>query len=101
MQIDDASGEIEDELITSTITTNLIGPIRLTSALIEHLKRQETAYVLLVSPVLGFTPMAMTSVYLYKGRALSFYAMSLRFSLRHTSVRVLEDSAVGENRIAE
>jgi uncharacterized oxidoreductase len=90
MQIDDASGEIEDGLITSTITTNLIGPIRLTSALIEHLKRQESAYVLLVSSVLGFTPMAMTSVYSSTKAALHSYATSLRFKLRHTSVRVLE-----------
>jgi uncharacterized oxidoreductase len=90
MQIDDASGEIEDGLITSTITTNLIGPIRLTSALIEHLKRQDSAYVLLVSSVLGFTPMAMTSVYSSTKAALHSYAMSLRFKLRHTSVRVLE-----------
>ena len=52
MQIDDASAEIDDELITSTITTNLVGPIRLTGALIEHLKRQESATVLLVSSVL-------------------------------------------------
>src|SRR5664279_3216038 len=29
MQIDDASTSIDDELISSTITTNLMGPIRL------------------------------------------------------------------------
>jgi uncharacterized oxidoreductase len=90
MQIDDVASEIEDELVTSTITTNLIGPIRLTSALIEHLKKQESAYVLLVSSVLGFTPMAMTGVYSATKAALHSYSMSLRFKLRHTSVRVLE-----------
>ncbi len=90
MQIDDASGRIEDELITSTITTNLIGPIRLTSALIEHLRKQESAYILLVSSVLGFTPMAMTAVYSATKAALHSYAMSLRFKLRNSSVRVVE-----------
>jgi uncharacterized oxidoreductase len=90
MQIDNAASEISDELITSTITTNLVGPIRLTSALIEHLKKQESAYVLLVSSVLGFTPMAMTAVYSSTKAALHSYAMSLRFKLRHTPVRVLE-----------
>lgn len=90
MQIDDAAGKIEDELITSTITTNLVGPIRLTAALIDHLKKRESAYVLLVSSVLGFTPMAMTAVYSATKAAIHSYAMSLRFKLRHTPVRVLE-----------
>lgn len=90
MQIDDVATEIADELVTSTITTNLVGPIRLTSALIEHLRKQETAYVLIVSSVLGFTPMAMTGVYSATKAALHSYAMSLRFKLRHSSVRVLE-----------
>src|SRR5436190_20633675 len=34
MQIDDAAGKIDDQLLTSTVTTNLLGSIRLTSALI-------------------------------------------------------------------
>ena len=90
MKIDDAAGDIDDELITSTITTNLMGPIRLTGALIEHLKRQEYAAVILVSSVLGFTPMAMTAVYSSTKAALHSYAQSLRFKLRHSSVSVLE-----------
>lgn len=90
MQIDDASSGINDDLITSTITTNLIGPIRLTGALIEHLKTQESAAVLLVSSVLGFTPMAMTAVYSSTKAAIHSYAQSLRFKLRHSTVRVLE-----------
>jgi len=90
MQIDNASAEIDDELITSTITTNLIGPVRLTGALIEHLKRQESGTVLFVSSVLGFTPMAMTAVYSSTKAAIHSYAQSLRFKLRHSSVSVLE-----------
>src|SRR5580700_6727272 len=42
MQIDDAAGGIDDGQLVSTVTTNLLGPIRLTSALIDHLKRQES-----------------------------------------------------------
>src|ERR1700733_16182647 len=36
MEIDDASTRIDEDLIARTVTTNLMGPIRLTSALVEH-----------------------------------------------------------------
>jgi uncharacterized oxidoreductase len=55
MQIDDASTNIDNELISSTIATNLIGPIWLTGAVVEHLKRQQSSSILIVSSVLGFT----------------------------------------------
>jgi uncharacterized oxidoreductase len=90
MEIDDASKHIDDDLILRTITTNLMGPIRLSSALVEHMKRQESAAILIVSSVLGFTPMAMTAVYSSTKAALHSYSQSLRFKLRHTPVRVLE-----------
>jgi uncharacterized oxidoreductase len=90
MQFDDASGLIDDEIISSTITTNLMGPIRLTGALVEHLKQQESSTILIVSSVLAFTPMAMTAVYSSTKAALHAYSQSLRFKLRKTSVRVLE-----------
>jgi uncharacterized oxidoreductase len=90
MEIDDASTPIDDDLISRTITTNLMGPIRLTSALVEHMKKQESAAILIVSSVLGFTPMAMTAVYSSTKAALHSYSQSLRFKLRNTPVRVLE-----------
>ena len=62
MQIDDASGVVDEGVLVSTITTNLMGPIRITSALIEHLKKQDAATVINVSSVLGFVPLAMSAV---------------------------------------
>ena len=56
MQVDDVAGDVDDALVASTISTNLLGPIRLTGSLIEHLKKQESATVLNVSSVLGFIP---------------------------------------------
>src|SRR5438874_10536451 len=52
MLIDDAAGKIDEQLLTSTITTNLLGPIRPTSALIEHLKKclDDKGVVEVVSP---------------------------------------------------
>ena len=56
MLIDDAAGKIDDQLLTSTVTTNLLGPIRLTSALIEHLKKQPKATVIYNTSALAFVP---------------------------------------------
>jgi uncharacterized oxidoreductase len=90
MQIDDVSGPLDDKLIVSTITTNLAGPIRLTSALIEHLKNQDHAAVINNSSVLGFVPLAFAAVYSSTKAALHSYTLSLRYKLKGTSVKVIE-----------
>ena len=90
MQVDDAAGLIDETLLTSTIATNLFGPIRLTSALIEHLKKQKEATVLYNTSVLAFTPFALTAVYSSTKAALHSYVLSQRYKLRGTSVRVIE-----------
>src|SRR2546423_1792815 len=92
MLIDDASGKVDDQLLTSTITTNLIGPIRLTSALIEHLKRQPKAAVIYNTSALAFVPLALTAVYSSTKAALHSYVLSQRHKLKATSVSVLEVS---------
>jgi uncharacterized oxidoreductase len=90
MNIDDASSAIDDKLLVSTLTTNLMGPIRMTGALIEHLKRQTEATVMNTTSVLGFVPLAVTAVYSSTKAAMHSYTMSLRYKLKGTPVRVLE-----------
>jgi uncharacterized oxidoreductase len=90
MQIDDAAGKIDDQLLTSTVTTNLLGPIRLTSALIEHLKKQPKAAVIYNTSALAFVPLALTAVYSSTKAALHSYVLSQRYKLKGTSVSVLE-----------
>jgi len=90
MQPDQAAGKVDDALLLATINTNLIGPIRMTSALIEHLKTKDSAVVAYTSSVLGFVPLALTAVYSSTKAALHSYALSQRFMLRDTKVRVLE-----------
>ncbi len=72
------------------ITTNLLGPLRVTSAFIEHLKTQPEATVLYTSSVLAFVPIASNAIYSATKAALHSYALSQRFQLRDTSVRVQE-----------
>jgi len=90
MLIDDASGKIDDQLLTSTITTNLLGPIRLTSALIEHLKKQPKAAIIYNTSALAFVPLALTAVYSATKAALHSYVLSQRYKLKGTSVNILE-----------
>ena len=90
MLIDDAAEKIDDLLLTSTITTNLMGPIRLTSALIEHLKKQVNAAVIYNTSALAFVPLALTGVYSSTKAALHSYVLSQRYRLKGTSVSVLE-----------
>jgi uncharacterized oxidoreductase len=89
MQIDDAAGGIDDGLLVSTVTTNLLGPIRLTSALIDQLKKQESAIIYNTS-VLAYIPLAFAAVYSATKAALHSFALSQRYKLRDTSVSVLE-----------
>lgn len=90
MQPDAAASKIDDALMVATITTNLMGPIRMTSALIDHLKGKSDASVIYTSSVLGFVPLAATAVYSSTKAALHSYILSQRFMLRDTTVRVLE-----------
>ena len=90
MQVDDAAGAVDEDLLVSTVTTNLLGPIRMTAALIEHLKMQEAATVVNVTSVLGFVPLAMAAIYSSTKAAMHSYSLSLRYKLKDTSVKVLE-----------
>ena len=90
MKVDTAATAVDDVLLTSTITTNLLGPIRMTSALIEHLKAQPAATVINVTSGLAFMPLASSSVYCATKAALHSFTMSQRWLLKDTGVRVLE-----------
>jgi uncharacterized oxidoreductase len=72
------------------IVTNLVGPIRLTAALLPLLLRQPRATVISVTSGLAFVPLAMTPTYCATKAALHSYTQSLRHQLRDTSVQVLE-----------
>jgi uncharacterized oxidoreductase len=72
------------------ITTNLLGPMRLTAALLPQLSAQPRATIMTVSSGLAFVPMAMTPTYCATKAAIHSYTQSLRYQLRSTPVQVLE-----------
>jgi uncharacterized oxidoreductase len=90
MPFDDAAGAIDEETMLNSVNTNLLGPIRMTAALIEHLKTQPRAHIVNNSSVLAFVPLATNAVYSALKAGLHSYTLSQRFALRHTSVRVQE-----------
>jgi uncharacterized oxidoreductase len=90
MLFDDASRAVDEAELESQVATNLTGTIRLTSALIEQLKKQAHATIVYNSSTLAFTPLAMFAIYSATKAALHSYAMSQRFMLRATSVAVKE-----------
>ena len=89
-KLDDLSGEVDDELLTSTIETNVYGPVRLTSALLPLIKRQESGAIINVTSGLAFTPLAAMAIYCSTKAALHSLTQSLRFKLKDTKVKVLE-----------
>jgi uncharacterized oxidoreductase len=72
------------------ITTNLLGPIRLTAALLPHLLQQPLAILVTVTSGLAFVPLAFTPTYCATKAALHSYTESLRYQLKDTSIQVLE-----------
>lgn len=72
------------------IATNLLGPIRLTAALIPHFKQQPGATIINVSSGLAFVPLALTPTYCATKAAIHSYSQSLRDQLKATKIEVLE-----------
>ncbi len=73
----------------ATITTNLLGPIRLINALIDHLAAQPNAAIVNVSSGLAFVPLVATPTYNATKAALHSYTVSLRSALEG-KVEVIE-----------
>jgi uncharacterized oxidoreductase len=90
MQTDHVGDVIDDAQVSSIVDINLLGPIRMTSALIEHLKTQPVATVMHVTSGLAFSPLASNATYCATKAALHSFALSQRYLLRDSSVRVLE-----------
>ena len=74
----------------SVITTNVLGPIRLIAAFIEHLQKQPDAAIVTVSSGLAFTPLGATPSYNASKAAIHLLSESIRLQYANTTVQVIE-----------
>ena len=74
----------------STITTNVLGPIRLIGAFIEHLQTRPDATIITVSSGLAFAPLRGTPSYNASKAAIHMLSESIRLQLADTTVKVME-----------
>lgn len=74
----------------SVITTNVLGPIRLIAAFIEHLQEQPDATIMTVSSGLAFAPLKITPSYNASKAAIHMLSESIRLQLADTTVKLVE-----------
>jgi len=72
------------------VETNLLGPVRLTSALLPLLQGRPKSAILNVTSGLAFVPGAGVATYSATKAAMHSYTLSLRQQLRHTTTEVIE-----------
>jgi uncharacterized oxidoreductase len=73
-----------------TVTTNLLGPIRLIAAFSEFLAAKSDATIMNVSSGLAFVPLPVTPTYNATKAAIHSLSVALRVQFAHTSIKVLE-----------
>jgi uncharacterized oxidoreductase len=83
-----ATGDVD--AAEEQIMTNLLGPIRLTAALMSQLISRPTAAIVNVTSGLAFVPNAAMPTYCATKAALHSYTQCLRHQLRATTVEVIE-----------
>jgi uncharacterized oxidoreductase len=91
MEVEKALPEALDlDIVERTIATNLLGPIRLTAALLAHFSGKQEAAIVTVSSGLAFVPRADTPTYGATKAAIHSWSQSLRHELRKTNIAVVE-----------
>ncbi|MFJ9034046.1 SDR family oxidoreductase [Streptomyces sp. NPDC102274] len=78
------------QIAEDTVTTNLLGPIRMVHAFLPHLVAKDDAVIINVSSGLAFVPLPITPTYNATKAAVHSFTESLRVQLSDTSVKVIE-----------
>lgn len=82
MRYEDATKRRDLRDAEETITTNILGPIRLTNALVDHLASRPDSAIINVTSGLAFVPLPKAPTYSATKAALHSYTVALRQSLR-------------------
>jgi uncharacterized oxidoreductase len=85
-----AASEVDLADAEAMVTTNLLGPIRLTAALLPQLRKQAQPAIVNVSSGLAFVPLVRTPTYSATKAAIHSYTVSLRRQLREAGIEVIE-----------
>lgn len=90
MVAEDIAGQWTTDTAEATITTNLLGPVRLTAALLPRLKARGDAAIMTVSSGLAFVPLVATPTYCATKAGIHSWSQSLRAQLAGSGVEVIE-----------
>ena len=82
MRFEDVTKSRDLADVEAMITTNLLGPIRLIDALIDHLAAQSDAAIVNVTSGLAFVPLTVAPTYCATKAAIHSYTIALREELK-------------------